>query len=423
MYLIRTNLISLLIILIPISSFLIIQNLQGFTLGVFLIFLLNLIFIFTDFNQIIKIFKFSILFLIYYLISQSILIINDGYNLSTFNYFVDNVDYKFEDSILVSLDKSYIFRDSHFTQFLYLITCYSCFYIFRKYFQPNYNQAIFFSSYIIFLYALFLFIAYIIFGYCYDPLSNRYFGGFTSDLLECSYGYQTISLFGVELHRIKGFTSEPSMYVLTALPFTIYAFFHKKYLLSTLGFITLILTFSTTFFITFFILLLFFSILDSKFLVFLKNIIFILLFLAILINLTNLLDILIFDKFNLSALSGIQRYSSFETAITFFSSLSVFSQLFGVGFGTIRSSDLLSTFLVNVGLIGTIIFLYFFLKPIFNRNLNKNYKWVKYCLLSMLIIIMIGVPEFSYLTLWLFLGISYNIMDANKQSKRPINAP
>jgi len=408
---------NLLILFIPISSFLVFPSIQGLTPATVVIAIIFVTSIYLDFSVFKKIIKFILIFIAYYTISQIILLYNGGYDINSFEYYINYYRNSIVDTILISNDNNYIFRFASATQFLYLLVGYILFVFFQKNFDSKYNKIIFFSSYFLFLYGMYLFLFYLITGECSDPLSNRTFGNFSSISSECSYGYQTININGIELHRIKSFTSEPSMYVLTALPYTLFAYFHKKYTLFLLGFISLILTFSTTFYIIF--TLLFILIIFIRF-NFLTSILFLIIGLLVVFAIFNneLFDLLIYNKFNLSSLSGVQRFSAFVTSLNFFGSLPLLSQIFGIGFGTIRSADLFSTFLVNIGILGVAIYMYLFLRPIFFKNSSVEFIAIKFCVLSELLVLLTSVSEFSYLTSWFFLGVAYSLMDKNINLKR-----
>lgn len=103
--------------------------------------------------------------------------------------------------------------------------------------------------------------------------------------------------------------------------------------------------------------------------------------------------------------SGVERSANIIDNIIYWSNLDNINFLFGIGFGVIRSTDLLTTFLVNIGLIGTLLFAYFYLRKITLRNLTMKKIGDNAILLVLFITSMISVPEFSYLSFWLFLGL------------------
>ena len=104
-------------------------------------------------------------------------------------------------------------------------------------------------------------------------------------------------------------------------------------------------------------------------------------------------------------ISGLERSANIMDNIIYWSNLNNINFLFGIGFGVIRSTDLLTTFLINIGLIGTLLFAYFYLKKIKLRNLTMKKIGDNAILLVLFITSMISVPEFSYLSFWLFLGL------------------
>lgn len=82
--------------------------------------------------------------------------------------------------------------------------------------------------------------------------------------------------------------------------------------------------------------------------------------------------------------------------------------LFGIGFGYIRSSNLFTTLLVNTGIIGVLSFSYFYLKDFSLKAQNFIKQGNNSIILVLFVISMVAVPEFSYLSFWIFLAISKN---------------
>jgi hypothetical protein len=73
--------------------------------------------------------------------------------------------------------------------------------------------------------------------------------------------------------------------------------------------------------------------------------------------------------------------------------------LVGIGFGYIRSTDLFTTLLVNIGAIGLFLWIIFTLKNFKIRLRKENDFYTNAILLLMFITSMISVPEFSFLIL------------------------
>lgn len=404
-------LIRLLILFIPISSILVFPQIKGSTPSYLILLILNLIFLIRDIDLAKKFFIFIVFFSSYYLFSQFILFIFNGFDTSLLQYSVNELNYNFTDSIAVSKvsNDNFLFRGTHFTQFLYLLMSVSCFLIYRKYYRLEYAKYIYVASYLIFLYGLLLFFLFLIYGYCIDFFSNISFGNILREDLECSYGYQVATFNDYSFHRVKSFSNEASMYVLTAFPYVIFAFFQKKYFLTLLGLISLILTFSSTFYIISFLLLILYFLHNINFKK--LNYLFLTIFIISLLIIFNydFFDYFIFSKIEFARLSGIHRFAEFQTAINLFAEIPFFSKIFGIGFGTIRTADIFSTLLINIGIVGVLIFLYFVLRPLFIINKVNISVGMNYCLLSIILCLFVSVPEFAILTSWFYFGIAYNV--------------
>lgn len=203
------------------------------------------------------------------------------------------------------------------------------------------------------------------------------------------------------------------MYAFTILPYIIFAIHRKanKILIATM-ILSLLLSVSTTGFLgilIYIICVLFFSKINKKYI---KNLI---IFIGILIFIYFLFSVyideivmnIIINKITADStnVSGVERSANIIDNIIYWSNLDNINFLFGIGFGVIRSTDLLTTFLVNIGLIGTLLFAYFYLRKITLRNLTMKKIGDNAILLVLFITSMISVPEFSYLSFWLFLGL------------------
>ncbi len=83
-------------------------------------------------------------------------------------------------------------------------------------------------------------------------------------------------------------------------------------------------------------------------------------------------------------------------------------QLFGVGWGYTRGSNMFTTLLINVGALGLAIAVAAFLYPIFKLGNDLRSQGLKAAVLVLLVTLMIAVPEYGYPSMWLFLGIAYH---------------
>lgn len=96
----------------------------------------------------------------------------------------------------------------------------------------------------------------------------------------------------------------------------------------------------------------------------------------------------------------------------------------GVGFGTLRSNDLLSMWAAQVGLIGMVPLIYYFVSRIMyifkNRDSGEN-RYVFYLIITTLIILSTSVPEPYYIYTWIYLAMGEAIYRRNELSSRSID--
>lgn len=103
--------------------------------------------------------------------------------------------------------------------------------------------------------------------------------------------------------------------------------------------------------------------------------------------------------------------------------LNVFKQypLFGVGFGTIRSYDLLSTWLSAIGLTGVgsyLMYILFLVKNLFRYK--QSWIYIQF-ILVILMMMMVSVPEPYYLFLWIILGVLQVLTNEYQKKSSIIN--
>lgn len=239
-------------------------------------------------------------------------------------------------------------------------------------------------------------------------MHNRVFSG--SGIINSSPLIQKIEIGGIVIKRLDGLSLEPSMFALTIVPYLYFAYQLKMWKTTGLILLALLLTFSTTAYIGLFgyAFLLFknrkFGSKTSRVLTY--TMIFCLLpftmgiFHSVYTN-------LFLNKFSRSNTSGLERSSNFQDTLSFFlEKMSVFEKLFGIGFGTVRSTDLATTLLVNSGVFGFSIFLFIFLKPIIQSDYEIDLS-LRVSLFFLLICMLLAVPEFSFLSVWFVLGFAY----------------
>lgn len=326
-------------------------------------------------------------------------------------------DYNFAHNVILVNENGHIFlRSSLFTQSIYLIAAsIICFYA-KYFYKKEWNKYIFIGTTIFLVYGFYEWFYYLIFGTTGDFLSNRVFALDINGDPRLGSMSQRTDAFGLDTLRMKSLTGEPSAFALTVLPLWIFAIHLRKPLLHIPMLIALILSTSSTAFLGILIYFIYrvlrYHLRDRycQILIYFSTILVILNYKRV----ASVLEFLLFSK--IDSQSGSQRSSSMFTHLDYFSHMPFFNKLFGVGFGYVRSTDFFSTLLVNSGIVGFILFSIFFLYPIFKLKGNYFNDGLKVALLVIYVSLMISVPEFSYLTTWLFLGISYNQLAREKKS-------
>lgn len=319
-------------------------------------------------------------------------------------------------------DDTLILRGSMFTQSIYFLASVSTFCFVKSFYRNRYNKFIFLGSLLLALYGIYEFFYFLMFNNNGDFISNRSFQ--SGNFLVSGSSFQILALGFLRIMRLKSLTGEPSMYAFTILPFWIFAIHENKSFTQIILLITLVLSTSTTAIIgimTYVITQIFY--LKTYYFNRKKILSFCFVFSIIFILITTNIDFcinafnqLFVNKVTANDTSGIVRRGSFEANISFFCSASIINQLFGIGFGYIRSMDLFSTLLVNNGIIGVAIFTSLFFYPIIKlKNTDKNIG-LKSAIIVIYVTMMISVPEYSYLIIWLFLGIAYNQINFQKSN-------
>lgn len=110
--------------------------------------------------------------------------------------------------------------------------------------------------------------------------------------------------------------------------------------------------------------------------------------------------------------STTERTAYFHNHFNYFLDMPFLNKFFGLGFGYVRSTDFISTVLVNCGVVGLVLFTLLFIYPIIKLKNNTS---IKVSLLLIYVATMIAVPEFFYFIIWLFLGIGYKSINYNKK--------
>ena len=309
-------------------------------------------------------------------------------------------------------DPRLILRKSMFTQSLYLLAAVSTFLFVRHCYVRDWDKWIFAGVIIFAIYGVYEVVYYLATGQFGDFISNRTFG--SGEKLGSKN--QLIALGPVVTLRLKSLTGEASMYAYIVLPFWIYAIHTKRTFIHIFLMLTLLLSTSTTAYIGmalyFLLRFLRYGIKDEsiKYMVIGGSIFAILAAINADIFLEAYRKIFV-EKLAAENTSGFQRLTHFLEAFRIMAEQNTVNQLFGVGFGYVRATNMFSTLLVNMGIIGVLLATVIFMRPVCKLPNDYRSFGIKAALIVIFVTMMISVPEFSFLSTWLFLGIAYREMN------------
>lgn len=384
---------------IPISSWVISPSIKGSLISYLFAFLSPLVII--CFRQdivkeyILDIVKIALVLLFLALMSQ---LANVLFNINLYNIVLVNPG-DFDDKI---------FRSSLITQSIYLIPVILTFLYVKHLYKPSWDKWIIYGGLVFVLYGFYKWLGFLLTGTDIDFLTNRTFGDSDTVL----YQYQGISIAGLNLQRFQSLTGEPSMFAFTILPYFIFAIHRKAniIIISFMG-LALLLSTSSTAYLGLSMYILYVLINSKKGKTFFKVLIALIIVSLILYGIfseyiNDVLNNMIFNK--IDSTSGEIRSYDFNNHINYIMNLDIMHNLFGIGFGYIRSGDLFTTLLVNTGILGILSFAYFYLKDFCLKVRNFIDLGNNSILLVSFIMSMTAVSEFSYLSFWLFVAIIRN---------------
>lgn len=316
--------------------------------------------------------------------------------------------------LMVSLEDPsvYLFRKSLFTQSMYLITCVIFFLFTMEYLNKKNGietllRITWWGIFLYVAYGFYEFVGFLLTGENVDFISNRIV---KVDKLFASF--QILHLGGITIQRMDSLAAEPSMFAYSLIPFTI-LFYYLKNRIYILLIIALLLSTSTTAIVGIVLFILIDSIFFRKSLELSISIVLIIsvvqiMFKDVLLEFWNFF----FGKLTMTegtgVLSSLERISFFKSSFNYFLKSDIFHQLFGYGFGYIRSTDTFSTLLVNVGLIGAVAYILFIIYPFFKIPLNSDYRRGLFISsIVLLIITLISVTELYFYHIWFLAALSW----------------
>lgn len=384
---------------IPISSWVISPSIKGSLISYLFAFLSPLVIIF--FRQdivkeyILDIVKIVLVLLFFALMSQ---LANVLFNVNISNLFLLSLG-DFDDKI---------FRSSLITQSMYLIPVILTFLYVKHLYKPSWDKWIIYGGLVFVLYGFYKWLGFLLTGTDIDFLTNRTFGVGDTVL----YQYQGVSIAGLNMQRFQSLTGEPSMFAFTILPYFIFAIHRKAniFIIAVMA-LAILLSTSSTAYLGLLIYILYILLNSKNGKTFFKVLIGLIIISLILYGIfseyiNDVMNNVILNK--MDSQSGMERSSDFYGNINYFLDLDVMHNLFGIGFGYMRSGDLFTTLLVNTGILGILSFAYFYLKDFCLKVHNFIDLGNNSILLVLFIISMIAVSEFSYLSFWLFVAIIRN---------------
>lgn len=130
------------------------------------------------------------------------------------------------------------------------------------------------------------------------------------------------------------------------------------------------------------------------------------------------------SKIMMENYSGIERNEIF----TYMMRIGLKYPILGIGYGGGRSRDLYSNLFANTGIIGLGVFAAFIIKDfrILKKNIDDNGARMCICILIVFLVTSLAIPDISYLTFWVFMGVveakcvelSHNKRTQNYKNKR-----
>jgi hypothetical protein len=322
---------------------------------------------------------------------------------------------------------TFIMRKSLFTQSLYVaaVVFYGA-YVYH-YYKPTWDQWLLAAITLFALYGMYEVAYYIVTGQPGDFISNRAFGDqfgqgiVRSDGTVNGSSFQQIEIKGFPIQRLKALTGEPSMYAMSIFPFWVYfnATSRLRWPVWVIG-ISLIMSTSSTVLIGYAVYWLIrvrkLGLNPVKALI----AIFVLCIVAYILQdyIADLFKQMVTDKLDQKTESGSDRSLLFLESLSLWLHASPLNQLFGIGFGYIRSTDLFSTLLVNTGVIGTVFISGLMLYPAFRLDWDPRGMALRQCCAATWMMMMVSVPEFAYLAPWTLVAMAYVRVRALKLAKQ-----
>ncbi|MBV9733536.1 MAG: hypothetical protein JO275_12220 [Verrucomicrobia bacterium] len=312
-------------------------------------------------------------------------------------------------------DTRVVLRPVLFTQTLYLAACFCIALFFRFFFRPEWMRYVLWGAWFLAIYGIYEWLFFLVFQQPGDFLGNRTYG---EDLHTGSWS-QSIQFGPFNLLRIKSTYGEPSFLSAAVVPYLLLALENRKKLLSAALLFCTVFSTSTSAYAGLAFALFIYCILKRKFT--LPLILILLLFAGALVALyfayPDTFDAIFTNKINGEAGSGDMHQAANDAMIATLKTFDPMNAIFGIGFGYYYGS-VLTTMLINTGLIGLAVYCYAFLKPAILLRSSDGGLGLKVAIATIFFLYCINVSEFFLPTTWMFLGLAYWRLDQQKLRDR-----
>jgi hypothetical protein len=302
-----------------------------------------------------------------------------------------------------------------FTQTLYLAACLCIALFFRFFFRPEWMRYVLWGAWFLAIYGIYEWLFFLVFQQPGDFLGNRTYG---EDLHTGSWS-QSIQFGPFNLLRIKSTYGEPSFLSAAVVPYLLLALENRKKLLSAALLFCTVFSTSTSAYAGLAFALFIYCILKRKFT--LPLILILLLFAGALVALyfayPDTFDAIFTNKINGEAGSGDMHQAANDAMIATLKTFDPMNAIFGIGFGYYYGS-VVTTMLINTGLIGLAVYCYAFLKPAILLRSSDGGLGLKVGIATIFFLYCINVSEFFLPTTWMFLGLAYWRLDQQKLGDR-----
>jgi hypothetical protein len=313
-------------------------------------------------------------------------------------------------------DRDILLRRTLITQSMYMLAAGSTFVYVWSFYKPAWDRWLLMGVTLLGAYGIYELLFFALTGFNGDILTNRRFGSSSGS------AFQTIAIGPLIMERLKSLTGEPSMYAFTVLPFCIYAWHVRHRGIAAFLLLTLLLSTSTTAVIGLVVYLLlrlaFYGPTDRPALFF-GTALLVLLLLGLAGNqyINDAYMKIVSEK--MQSASGESRLLSFQINLDYFLQEPLLTQIFGIGFGYARATNMCATLLINLGVLGVLLTTAVFMIPVFRLGPSERERGLKAAVLVIFITMMGSVPEFSYLSIWVFLGMAYHALAKRRRDKGP----